>query len=407
MQHKNKQIRILAAMDRMLALVFALLLTPLWIMNSLISISLLRHPIVQHKRRDALGRTVIVHNFKDGICRTTLRVIDVLMGRLCFVGLSTQHRLDKHDRSLQLPSGVVSLYDIYSTIGMNDTSHLELALKQQNEMSFKNHIKLMLKGGLNHFVYGRAPARCPRIFKIFGIRIDNLTMKEAVEWTLKRSKETKIAFFVNVNSVNIATNNADFKKALTKADHIFADGSGVRIAARHAGFNLKDNVNGTDLLPHLCRQSVHKHASIYLLGAEPGVANDAAKKLRETYPGLKIAGTHHGYFDKNNSKDVIARINHSQADILLVAFGSPIQEQWLIENRDQLHCSTALAVGGLFDFFSGKIPRSPLWLREMGLEWVWRLMQEPKKKFNRYVIGNPVFLFRTYFSNTFSPEEVA
>ena len=76
--------------------------------------------------------------------------------------------------------------------------------------------------------------------------------------------------------------------------------------------------------------------------------------------------------------------------------GSPVQEAWLLEHSAQLKCKTALAVGGLFDFYSGQIARSPLWLREIGLEWVWRLMQEPKEKFTRYVIGNPLFLFRVY-----------
>jgi N-acetylglucosaminyldiphosphoundecaprenol N-acetyl-beta-D-mannosaminyltransferase len=84
---------------------------------------------------------------------------------------------------------------------------------------------------------------------------------------------------------------------------------------------------------------------------------------------------------------------------LLVALGSPLQEQWLLKNKERLQCKRALAVGGVFDFYSGNISRSPLWLRELGLEWVWRLIQEPKNKFIRYVVGNPLFLYRTFFLN--------
>lgn len=114
---------------------------------------------------------------------------------------------------------------------------------------------------------------------------------------------------------------------------------------------------------------------------------------------MRIAGSHHGYFKAEDNAQIIAQINQSGADICLVAMGSPVQEQWLLDHANQLQCATALAVGGLFDFYSGKIPRAPRWLRELGFEWVWRLIQEPGTKFKRYVIGNPVFLFRTFVMN--------
>jgi N-acetylglucosaminyldiphosphoundecaprenol N-acetyl-beta-D-mannosaminyltransferase len=150
------------------------------------------------------------------------------------------------------------------------------------------------------------------------------------------------------------------------------------------------------MLPHLCKSCVESKQSLYFFGAQPGIAEQAANALCKKYPGLNIAGTKHGYNKDNNAEQIIESINNSGCDILLVAMGSPVQEQWLLEHRDKLHCKTALAVGGLFDFYSGNISRSPLWLREIGMEWVWRLLQEPRNKFNRYVVGNPIFLYRTF-----------
>ena len=225
-------------------------------------------------------------------------------------------------------------------------------------------------------------------------------MAEAVNWitdTYQEDDKTQIGFFVNVHSINLAISDPKFFHQLSNANALFADGSGMRLAARKAGFMLNGNNNGTDMLPHLCRSCIEQNQSLYFLGAQPGVAHKAASKLTEQFPGLKIAGTEHGYNDDKNSDQIITAINESGCDVLLVAMGSPMQEKWLLEHRDQLQCKTALAVGGLFDFYSGNISRSPMWLREIGMEWVWRLMQEPRIKFNRYVIGNPLFLYRTFF----------
>ena len=178
------------------------------------------------------------------------------------------------------------------------------------------------------------------------------------------------------------------------ADFVFADGSGVRFAANYKGVSLRDNVNGTDLLPYLCRNSVQNRQRIFLLGSSPEVVERTANNLTEMFPGLDVSGTQHGFFNKHDCAALIEKINRVNTDILLVALGSPIQEIWLQKNKSMLNVRTAIAVGGLFDFYSGRIPRAPLWMRKHGIEWIWRLMQEPVKKFKRYVIGNPLFLIR-------------
>lgn len=239
-------------------------------------------------------------------------------------------------------------------------------------------------------------------FTLFGLTIHNHSMQAAVDWVLtpvSNGERCKTGYFINVNSVNLTTKHPTLKHALNRGDRCFADGSGIRIAAKYSGVRIRENVNGTDMLPHLCIAAQASKKSIYMLGAKPGVAAKAAQKLLKQYPQLNIAGTQDGYFDAQETEDVIARINQSGADVLLVAMGSPMQEAWIDAHAKRLKCSTALAVGGLFDFYSGNIPRAPMWMRKLGMEWVWRLMQEPKTKFNRYVIGNPHFLVQTFIFN--------
>jgi len=249
-------------------------------------------------------------------------------------------------------------------------------------------------------LYGRSKEKYSvDSFILQNVRVDNSTMVAAVNWMLSANnkRSIKVGNFINVNSINLARNNVEFSKVLSSADKSFADGSGVRLGARFQGVNLLDNVNGTDLLPLLCERLSRTEKSIFFLGSSPGVAKRAAEKLMRQYPGLKVVGCHHGYFSADEDADVVRKINQSKADICLVAMGSPQQETWIEQKRHQLNVGCAVAVGGLFDFYSGRIPRAPLWVRKLGCEWVWRLAQEPVKKFNRYVIGNPLFVLHLFF----------
>ena len=199
---------------------------------------------------------------------------------------------------------------------------------------------------------------------------------------------------MNAHSYNMADANAVHATALRNADLIYGDGSGVRLGCRLLGSRLRDNVNGTDLFPMLCAKAVESHLSLYLLGAAPGVAQAVADTMRARHPGLRIAGVRDGYFSPEDEPAVIAAINASGADLLLVAFGVPKQEVWLDRHRNVITVPVRLAVGGLFDFYSGRIPRAPLWLRRCGMEWVWRMAQEPRRMWRRYVLGNPLFVAR-------------
>lgn len=391
------------AVDVLIAAPLVALLTPIWALNcalSLLNQKTISQSMVLH---DALDRAVKVSHFTCGFARESLSLLSVLRGKLHICGLSTRFTLDDqyHHAFANRSAGLFSLFDLYQWVGLIDKSHADVLNTQFKSESAFAYFALIVKVFMAYLFYSDSTLRVSKTFSLFGIRINNVDLTEFIQWLYQHQgvKGCKTAFFVNVNSINIALNNETFKTTLHAADRIFADGSGVRMAAAHTGEKLIANINGTDLLPHICTSLVQRNKSIFLLGSEPGVAQRAAENLAKEYSGLRIAGVYHGYFSAEENESVIDKINNSGADICLVAMGSPLQENWLVENAYQLHCSTALAVGGLFDFYSGKIPRAPRWMREIGMEWVWRLVQEPSKKFNRYIIGNPSFLIRTFLLN--------
>lgn len=392
--------------DRPLAFMLILLLLPCFVLNALIAVLTNKNIFSLQHKTDALGRRLALHLFSCGMWVKTAVLFDIFLGKVGFCGIPFTHRFSPELQfyllnQLKSKAGIFSLYDLHVSTGLTVTSKEQL-LEQQLNGTFADYLSLIVKSFLCIALYGQTKNKLQQSkhISLFGLSVKNTSMNEAVNWitnTHIQKDQTQIGFFINVHSINLSISNTTFFDQLSKADALFADGSGMRLAARKAGFLLKGNNNGTDMLPHLCRRCIKQNQSLYFLGAQPGVAQKAASELRSQFPGLNIAGTEHGYTDDKNSDDIIAAINKSGCDVLLVAMGSPMQEQWLLKHRDKLHCKTALAVGGLFDFYSGKISRSPMWLREIGMEWVWRLMQEPSNKFNRYVIGNPLFIYRTFF----------
>lgn len=242
----------------------------------------------------------------------------------------------------------------------------------------------------------------PRFFKLFGVGIDNETMSEAVEWASQSQTHGRgqVGVFANAHSFTTMWSKPQLERDLRAADRVFPDGVGVRLAAKNLGVEIVENVNGTDMLPLLARRLADKGMSLGLLGARPGVAQAAALNLRAQHPSLRISFVHHGYFESSQEEQIISSINSSGTNVLLVAFGSPVQERWLVGNISRLEIDRGLAVGGLLDFASGRIPRAPEWLRKLEGEWLFRLMQEPKEKWERYVLGNGHFLYRAYLKST-------
>jgi N-acetylglucosaminyldiphosphoundecaprenol N-acetyl-beta-D-mannosaminyltransferase len=179
-------------------------------------------------------------------------------------------------------------------------------------------------------------------------------------------------------------------------DWVFADGIGLKLAGIILNSKVSENVNGTDLFPKLCEDLAKNGRSLYLLGAKPGVAQAAASWAVKKYAGLRIAGTQDGYYSQSEESRVIEKIKASQPDVLLVAMGAPKQELWIEKNSQSTQATVTMGVGGLFDFYSGNIKRAPKWMSSMGLEWIFRLMQEPQRMWKRYLIGNWIFMIRIF-----------
>jgi len=237
-------------------------------------------------------------------------------------------------------------------------------------------------------------------FNLFGVDIDNITMQQvmsSISHSLKHNTRKKMAF-VNADCANQYYKNKQYKNTLQNFDYVYADGIGIKIAAHMQHERIVENVNGTDMFPLLCKQLQASGHSVYFLGAEPQVINTLVEKTRHTYPSLNIAGHCDGYTHNQSPKTLINKINKSGADIVLVGMGAPRQEQWIEQYFDSLNSSIAIGVGGLFDFYSGNIQRAPTWMRELSLEWVWRLLMQPMAKGKRYLIGNPLFLYRSFIA---------
>lgn len=254
----------------------------------------------------------------------------------------------------------------------------------------------------NHMTHHRltqgTSEKAPRSIHMLGVDISNLTMDEAVARiaaTVKDKRKQSFAF-VNADCLNQASHNAAYARVLSRQAAVFADGSGIRLAARMRGQHIRDNVNGTDMLPLLCSLAAREGHGIFLLGAREGLAEEVGRRMTADHPGLVISGTQHGYFPQADTQAIIDAINASGARILLVAMGVPQQEMWISRHLEKLNLNVVMGVGGLFDFYSGRIPRAPLWMRRGGLEWIYRLWQEPSRMWRRYIVGNPLFVWRAW-----------
>lgn len=233
--------------------------------------------------------------------------------------------------------------------------------------------------------------------RLFGLEIENTTLGNAATWLVAQAcKGTPATIgFINAHCVNVLHRAETYFSVLGNFDRLYADGSGMRIAAKVWGTPLSDNVNGTDLFPVLCREAAQKNVSMFFLGGQDGVASTCANRMTSTVDGLNVAGSHVGFFANDDEEDwAIARINASGAGILFVGMGVPLQEEWVARNRHRITVPVILAVGGLFDYYSGRIARAPRAIRKIGCEWAWRLAMEPRRLARRYLLGNAEFLLR-------------
>ncbi len=235
---------------------------------------------------------------------------------------------------------------------------------------------------------------------VLGVGVDPVTVVELHAKILDfvRDGGHDLVLHANVHGLNLCYRDPRLRSFFNAASLVFCDGSGVMLAARILGERIPERITYADWMWQLAAFAEREGLSLFLLGARPGVAERAAARLEERHPDLKIAGVHHGYFDRTvgapENEAVVAEINAARPDLLLVGLGMPLQERWLLQNWDRLDASVALTGGAVFDYVSGELKRGPRVLTDNGFEWLARLFIEPRRLWRRYVLGNPLFLAR-------------
>ena len=238
------------------------------------------------------------------------------------------------------------------------------------------------------------PEPKPQRVVVGGTPVDLCSPEEFVELTTRWAEQGRRSSMVGVNAhvVNTAAKNPAFAAAVIASDLLYPDGQSVVWAARALGHQPRGRVPLTHMTDAMCSAWAAAGLRVFLLGGKPGVAQRAGERLAQDY-GLRIAGIRDGYFLGANEQ-VIAEINLSGADILLVGMGNPRQELWLHDHRDRLRPAVAITCGGWLDWTAGERQPCPPWIYRYGLEWAYRLGQEPRRLFKRYVVGNPQFVYR-------------
>ncbi len=214
---------------------------------------------------------------------------------------------------------------------------------------------------------------------VMGVAFDDLTMEEAVERGVALASGTGYAYAVTPNPelVMMARKDPDYAAVLARAELTLADGVGITYAAKILGRPLKGRVPGVDFALNLMAEMAKRGLKLFLLGAKPGVAERAAEDLTKRYPGLDVCGVHDGYFQEDGP--VIEAVRASGADVLFVCLGAPKQERWMAQNGAAAGAHLAVGLGGSLDVFAGTVKRAPERWQKLGLEWLYRLLKEPRR----------------------------
>lgn len=244
---------------------------------------------------------------------------------------------------------------------------------------------------------------------ILGIPVQMVTMEQALTLAMdmilgEKQPWEPCRLIATPNSEIIvnAEKNQKLSQVLHQADLIIPDGIGIVYASKILGQPLSERVTGFDLMSGIIAKLAGTGKSVFLLGSKPGtdetpgIAQLAAEKMQEAYPDLVIAGTHHGFFNESQESEVLDAINRSGADFLCVAMGSPRQELFIYRNRDRLHPKAAIGVGGSLDVWAGALERAPEFFQNNGLEWLYRLIQEPSRY--KRMMALPLFMLKVIAS---------
>ena len=235
--------------------------------------------------------------------------------------------------------------------------------------------------------------------QILGVYVDTLTRNQVHQEidSIIHQNEKALILNVNVNCLNLATSHPSLRNFLNSARIVFCDGAGVILGARLLNYSIPDRITYAEWIWQLAAIAEARHYSLFLLGDTQEVVKRTRQELTARFPELNVVGFHHGFFDKTigsiENEEVINQINKAQPNILLGGFGMPLQERWLMENWGKIDANIALTGGAVFKYASGELRRAPRWMTDHGLEWLGRLIIEPRRLWKRYLVGNPIFFW--------------
>ncbi len=232
--------------------------------------------------------------------------------------------------------------------------------------------------------------------EVLGLPVTKLTPTAAlsqIERTYEQEAPALVAY-ANAHTLNLSVDDPAYREVLSRAAIVLNDGAGIALAARISGQRFPANLNGSDFNPEILGLAAARGWPVFFLGAKPRVAQRAADAMRSRYPALQVAGYRDGYWAPSETSKVVDAIRSSGATVVMAAMGNPLQEKWLDQHLVATGARLGVGVGAFFDFAAEEVARAPAWMNRWGIEWVFRLIQEPRRLWRRYVVGNPLFLAR-------------
>ena len=230
---------------------------------------------------------------------------------------------------------------------------------------------------------------------ICGVHFSNISSRELKDILKEKLRESAQNYFIvtpNVDFIVRANSDTKFRNVLNNSDLSLCDSEIVKTASTFLGNRIEEKITGLDLLKFICSNLEWK-TNYFVLGATKEIVKISAYKLEQLYPNVKITGFHHGYFGEDKDRRIINMINSANSDILIIGMGSPRQELWVDKNKGLLKVKIIICVGGILDVLAGKIKRAPVWMQRVSLEWFWRLIQDPKRLWKRYLIDDMKFFY--------------
>jgi len=236
--------------------------------------------------------------------------------------------------------------------------------------------------------------------RILGIDIDNISIDEAGEITSNLIKESnkscKMVFAPNTEFIMMAQKDKEFYDILKKADLATPDSVGVMMGGKKQKKPFKQRIPGQAYFRKVLEVGEKENWTFYLLGGKGDVPRLAAENVKKDFPNINIVGYHEGFFEKDSEEEVIAEINSLEPNVLFVAMGAPLQEKWIAKHQSELKCDIAAGQGGTFDYEAGVIKRAPVIIQRLGIEWLWRLILQPKRIIRMMAL--PIYYLKIKFT---------